>query len=76
LRTERTTALEKITEENIMSGFGVAKNLLYDGAMEAATPLPGGVSGRIDSVKPVKDILDETRNEFITTLKSLAAQNL
>jgi len=60
LRTERTSRLEKQTETNIMPEFGVAKDLYYGGDMEAAIPLSGQVSGRIDSIKPVKDILHET----------------
>jgi enoyl-[acyl-carrier protein] reductase II len=76
LSIDRTTALEKITDENIMSEFGVAKNLHCGGAVEAVIPLSERVGGRIDSVKPVKNILDETSNAFFTTLKSLAAQYL
>ena len=76
LRTERTSRLEKQTETNIMPEFGVAKDLYYGGDMEAAIPLSGQVSGRIDSIKPVKDILRETRDEFFTTLSALSKQYL
>lgn len=76
LRTERTSRLEKQTETNIMPEFGVAKDLYYGGDMEAAIPLSGQVSGRIDSIKPVKDILHETRDEFFTTLSALSKQYL
>lgn len=76
LRTERTSRLEKQTETNIMPEFGVAKDLYYGGDMEAAIPLSGQVSGRIDSIKPVKDILHETRDEFFATLSALSKQYL
>ena len=76
LRTERTSRLEKQTETNIMPEFGVAKDLYYGGDMEAAIPLSGQVSGMIDSIKPVKDILHETRDEFFTTLSALSKQYL
>ena len=59
-----------------MPEFGVAKDLYYGGDMEAAIPLSGQVSGRIDSIKPVKDILHETRDEFFTTLSALSKQYL
>ena len=76
LRTERTSRLEKQTETNIMPEFGVAKDLYYGGDMEAAIPLSGQVSGRIDSIKPVKDILHETRDEFFATLSALSKKYL
>ena len=76
LRTERTSRLEKQTETNIMPEFGVANDLYYGCDMQAAIPLSGQVSGRIDSIKPVKDILHETRDEFFTTLSALSKQYL
>ena len=42
--------------------------------MEAAVPLTGQVAGRIDSIKPVAQILREVREDFFTTLGSLAKQ--
>ena len=59
-----------------MPEFGVAKDLYYGGDMEAAIPLSGQVSGRIESVKSVKDILNETRDGFFATLESLSKQYL
>lgn len=72
LRTERTQRLEKAIEENIMPEFGTAQDLYFGGDMEAAIPLSGQVAGRIDEVKPVAKILAETRDEFFTTLATLA----
>lgn len=72
LRTERTSRLEKSPEVNAMAEFGTAKDLYYGGDMEAAIPLSGQVAGRIDSIRPVADILHETRDEFFATVNSLA----
>ncbi len=76
LRTERTSRLEKKVEDNIMPEFGTAQDLYFGGDMEAAIPLSGQVAGRIDSVKPVKIILEEIRTEFFETLDSLSATYL
>jgi enoyl-[acyl-carrier protein] reductase II len=39
--------------------------------MEASIALSGQVAGRIDSIKPVKQIIDETVAEFFATVKGL-----
>ena len=72
LRTEKTTALEKQIDENIMPKFGNAQNLYFGGDMESAIPLSGQVSGRIESIKPVAEILDETHQGFFDTINRLA----
>ncbi len=64
LRTERTTRLEKMIDENVFGHFGDAKSLYFGGDMEAAIPLTGQVAGRIDSVRPVAEILADVRREF------------
>ena len=74
LRTERTTRLEKNPEVNAMTEFGTAKDLYFGGDMEAAIPLTGQVAGRIDSIRPVAQIIAEIREEFRTTLRSLSRQ--
>ena len=76
LRTERTLRLEKAIEENIMPEFGTARELYFGGDMEAAIPLSGQVAGRIDAVRPVAEILQETRDEFFATVNSLATTYL
>jgi enoyl-[acyl-carrier protein] reductase II len=76
LRTKRTTELERRVEDNIMPEFGTAKDLYFGGNMEAAIPLSGQVSGRIDSVKSVVDILQETSDEFFETIQALSKQYL
>ena len=76
LRTERTSRLERDPETNAMSEFGSALDLYFGGDMEAAIPLSGQVAGRIESVKPVAEILAETRAEFFDTINSLAGSYL
>ena len=60
LRTERTTRLEKDPGPNVMSEFGTALDLYFGGDMEASIALSGQVAGRIETVKPVADIIRET----------------
>jgi enoyl-[acyl-carrier protein] reductase II len=74
LRTGRSTMLEKQTEENVMGQFGNARDLYFGGDMEAAIALSGQVCGRIDAVRPVRDILESTRDEFFATIRSLSRQ--
>jgi enoyl-[acyl-carrier protein] reductase II len=54
-----------------MAEFGRAKDLYFGGDMEASIALSGQVAGRIDSVKPVRQIIDETVAEFRETIRNL-----
>src|SRR5438105_4499208 len=72
LRTERTTRLEFSTEGNAMVEFGRAKDLYFGGDMEASIALGGQGVGRIDELKPVARIIDETMTEFAATVAGLA----
>jgi enoyl-[acyl-carrier protein] reductase II len=74
LRTERTTRLERLPDTNVMTEFGTAKDLYFDGDMEAAIPLSGQVAGRIDSIKSVTDIIRETHSEFMEIIADLYKQ--
>ena len=71
MRTEKTTRLEKDSGQNIMSEFGSALDLYFGGDMEASIALSGQVAGRIDSIKPVARIIEETVTEFHETLAAL-----
>ena len=71
LRTKRTTQLEKELEKNVFGEFGSAKDLYFGGDMEAAIALTGQVCGRIDTVKPVRQIVEEIRAEFFSTIAEL-----
>jgi enoyl-[acyl-carrier protein] reductase II len=74
LRTEKTTAFEKEPPANIMGEFGNALDLYFGGDMEASIALSGQVAGRIDSVKPVKQVIDETMAEFDAVMAELSAK--
>lgn len=76
IRTEKTAALEKQLENNVMMEFARVQDLYFGGDMEASIALTGQVCGRIDEVKPVKQILEETKEEFFKSVGSLASQYL
>ena len=74
LRTERTTRLELEPPPNVMGEMANALDLYFGGDMEAAIALTGQVAGRIDSVKPVAQILNETIAEFEAVMAELGAK--
>jgi enoyl-[acyl-carrier protein] reductase II len=76
LRTEKTTRLEFDTETNAMTEFGTALDLYFGGDMEASIALTGQVCGRIDSVRPVAEIIAEVREEFFRVIGDLSGQYL
>ena len=71
LRTDRSEELE-YAEQNVMGEFGHAMDLYFGGDMNAAIALTGQVAGRIDSVRPVADIIRETAKEFFEALDGVA----
>ncbi len=71
LRTERSTRLEQ--QDHVgMEEFGTAMDLYFGGDMEASLALGGQVVGRIDEVKPVAQVIEETMVEFYETAAQLA----
>ncbi len=72
LRTTRTTRLEFNNPENMRSEFAGVQQLYFGGDMEAAVPLTGQVCGRIDSVKPVREIIEEAMRGLRDTVDALA----
>ena len=65
LRTGKTTEMElNPPPEGAMAAFGNALDLYFGGDIEASIALSGQVAGRIDSVRPVADILRDTVEEF------------
>ena len=72
LRTERTTRLEHIDHVD-MTEFGTAMDLYFGGDMEASIALTGQVAGRIDSIRSVVDIINDTVREFRSVAAGLAA---
>ncbi len=71
LRTERTTKLDLEPTDNIMGEMRGVLDLYFGGDMEAAIALSGQVAGRIDCVKPAKQIIDEVMNEFYVIINAL-----
>ncbi len=71
LRTSHTSALEKDPAENIMAEFRNVLDLYFGGDLEASIPLTGQVAGRIDSIKPVAQIISETVRECEEILERL-----
>ena len=79
LKTQKTARLERELVPDyqgppVMAEFARAKDLYFGGDMEASIALSGQVAGRIDSVKPVKQIIDETVAEFHETVGNLGRQ--
>jgi enoyl-[acyl-carrier protein] reductase II len=79
LRTQKTTRLERELVPDyqgppVMTEFGRSRDLYFGGDMEASIALSGQVAGRIDSVKPVRQIIDETVKEFHATVQDMAAR--
>jgi enoyl-[acyl-carrier protein] reductase II len=73
LRTEKTTKFEKEPPaEPIMGEFRNALALYFGGDMEASIALSGQVAGRIDSVKPVAQVIAETVAEFEATVAEMS----
>ena len=65
LRTNKTAEYEKASPEGgVMAEFANALKLYFGGDMEASIALSGQVAGRIDSVRPVADIIADTVREF------------
>ncbi|MDB2416697.1 nitronate monooxygenase [Pseudomonadales bacterium] len=75
MRTDKTSKLEFSTD-NVMGEFGTATDLYFGGDMEASIALTGQVAGRIDSVRPVADVIAEVRAEFFAVVDSMAKQYL
>lgn len=73
LRTERSEGLEH-ADHNVMGEFGNAKALYFGGDMNASIALSGQVAGRIDAVRPVREILDELMREFREASAEFAAR--
>ncbi len=75
IKTDKTLALQ-FAEHNVFGDFGNALDLYFGGDMNAAIALSGQVQGRIDSVRPVAEVIDECIDEFYATLSDLADRYL
>ncbi|MDG2061355.1 MAG: nitronate monooxygenase [SAR86 cluster bacterium] len=78
IRALKTDFTKDIYEEGIMemSAMSKIKDLYFGGDMNAAPALAGQSVGLIDQVKLVKDIINETINEFNEICKRMSSQIL
>ena len=53
------------------TAFGDVMAVYFGGDLEAGIALAGEVSGRIDEVRPVADVIDDTVRGFRATIASL-----
>jgi enoyl-[acyl-carrier protein] reductase II len=74
MRTKLTSELALLGQFPIYDHMANLKALYFEGDMEAAIPLTGQVCGRIDAIKSVKEIIDETIAEFESIMKNMAQQ--
>lgn len=74
LRTLRTARSERLEhQDNVsLSEMANAMDLYFGGDMEAALALTGQVAGRIESVLPVRQIIEETVSDFYDVCRGLA----
>ena len=70
------SALEPTTEHNGWASSATPMDLYFGGDMEASIALSGQVAGRIDSVRPVADIIESTVAEFIATVDRLSSKGV
>jgi len=76
LRTERTTRLAA-GEGNPMAELGAGvREVYFGGNLEAGVALSGEVAGRIESVRPVAEIIGDTVREFFATVEDLAKRHV
>ena len=72
IRTEKVSVLEH-DEKVGMDTLGSILDLYFGGDMEASIAMAGQVMGRIDTIMPVRQILEETMEEFHETIERVAA---
>jgi enoyl-[acyl-carrier protein] reductase II len=73
LRTLRTARSQSLVhaEHDVFAELGDLRALYFGGDMEAGLALSGQVAGRIDSVRPVAEIIARTVAEFAATVERL-----
>jgi enoyl-[acyl-carrier protein] reductase II len=76
LRTERTERLERGEGVPMQELAGGVRGVYFEGDLEAGVALTGEVAGRIDRIRPVAEIIEETAREFFETLEGLAKHHL
>ena len=74
LKTERTERLAA-GEGNPMADLGAGvKEVYFQGNVGAGVALTGQVAGRIDAIRPVSEIIADTVNEYVETIRDLSSQ--
>jgi enoyl-[acyl-carrier protein] reductase II len=76
LRTDRSSSLEFVNEGNAMAELGRAMELYFGGDMNASLALAGEVVGRIESVRPVAEIIGDCVEGFFETVSAMADRYL
>ena len=71
LRTRRTDRIEAEGTPSIFGEFADTQAVYFGGDLEAGIALTGQVAGRIDAVKPVAQIFDETMTEYAQIVAAL-----
>ena len=74
LATPYSEAREQSTEQIPMAPLDGLLSLYFEGDLDAAFAFGGQVAGRIDEVRPVKEIIEQTIEEFHDTVRALAAE--
>lgn len=73
IRTEKTEALERNPETAMTEMMSHMPDVYFKGEVEKGVALTGQVAGRIDSVRPVVEIIDEMKREFFETIGQLSS---
>jgi enoyl-[acyl-carrier protein] reductase II len=74
LATPYSEAREQTTDQIPMAPLDGLLSLYFGGDLDAAFAFGGQVAGRIDGVRPVKEIIERTIEEFHDTVRALAAE--
>jgi enoyl-[acyl-carrier protein] reductase II len=73
LRTATSEAMFRGERPASLSGIDAVLDLYFGGNLDAAPALGGQVAGRIDAIRPVAEILDETIRDCATLLRDIGA---
>ena len=76
LRTARTDMVEAGEADGMSALAGGIMDVYFGGNLEAGVALTGQVAGRIDSVRPVREIVESTVREFEAVLEELASMRI
>lgn len=73
LRTDYSERLEH-DPDDVMASFGDVAAVYFGGDLDAGIALGGQVAGRIDAVVPVREVIEETVEQFHRTVAELSAR--